>query len=210
MAIKAMLTEIKTSQMKDTITNEVESIAKINSVQEKNNEMASEIAFLKATISQFVRDNESMREIFDLNQNEWVKVESKPRSTIPTDSISTTSTGNRLETFIDENNENLSNAETDENINAQIQDYRLKQQSNFKCRKNNKQKETRNHPNAGHTKNTLARKQTTEVKKVLVIRWSNTSIGRKSKGLEVASQLFPLILVQRWNKSMRRFARLHQ
>ena len=55
------------------------------------------------------------------------------------------------------------------NINAQIQDYRLKQQSNFKCRKNNKQKETRNHPNAGHANNTPARKQTTDVKKVLVI-----------------------------------------
>ena len=44
----------------------------------------------------------------------------------------------------------------------------LKQQSNFKCRKNNKQKETRNHPNTGQVNNTPARKQTTEVK-VLVI-----------------------------------------
>ena len=77
-----MLTEIKTSQMKDTITNEVESIVKINSLHEKNNEMASEIAFLKATISELVGDNESMREIFDLKQNKWVKVESKPSSPI--------------------------------------------------------------------------------------------------------------------------------
>ena len=65
--------------------------------------------------------------------------------------------------------ENLPNAETHENINTQIQDYGLKQQCNFKCRKNNKQKEIRNYHNAGHAKSTLARKQTTEVKKVLVI-----------------------------------------
>ena len=189
MEIKAMLTEIKTNQMKDrenTITNEAESIAKINSLHEENNEMASEIAFLKATISELVRDNESIRKIFDLKQNKWVKMESKPSSskTTPPDSIPTTSTGNRFETLIDENNENMSNAETHVNINAQIQDYRLKQQSNFECKKNNKQN----------------KKEITPT----VIRWSNTSIGRKSSWLQVASQLFILIVVQRWNKSMRR------
>ena len=83
-----MLTEIKTNQMKDrenTITNEAESIAKINSLHEGNNEMASEIAFLKATISELVRDDESIRKIFDLKQNKWVKVERKQSSskTIP-------------------------------------------------------------------------------------------------------------------------------
>ena len=174
MEIKAMLTEIKTNQMKDrenTITNGAESIAKINSLHEENNEMASEIAFLKATTSELVRDNESIRKIFDLKQNKWVKVESKPSSskTIPPDLIPTTSTGNRFETLVDENNENLSNAETHVNVNAQNQDYRLKQQSNFKCRKKNKQTEIRNHPNAGHVNNIPARKQTTDVKKVLVI-----------------------------------------
>ena len=78
--IEAMLTEIKMNQMKDhdnTITNEVQSIAKIHSLHKENNEMASEIAFFKATISELVRDNESMRKIFDLKQNE---VESKPSS----------------------------------------------------------------------------------------------------------------------------------
>ena len=58
--------------------------------------MASEIAFLKAIISELVRDNESMRKILDLKQNEWVKEESKPSSskTIAPDSIPITSTGN--------------------------------------------------------------------------------------------------------------------
>ena len=68
--------------------------------------MASEIAFLKATISELVRDNESMRKILDLKQNEWVKVESKPSpsKTIAPDSIPITSTRNQFETLIDGNN----------------------------------------------------------------------------------------------------------
>lgn len=55
--------------MKDrenTISKEVESSAKIKFLREENNKMASEIAFLKATISELVRDNGSMRKIFDL------------------------------------------------------------------------------------------------------------------------------------------------
>ena len=48
MEIKAMLTEIKTNQMKDrenTITNEVESIAKINSLQEENTKWRQRLHF---------------------------------------------------------------------------------------------------------------------------------------------------------------------
>ena len=55
--IKAMISEIQTSQMKDhekAILKEIESVATIKSLREENNEMASEIALLKSTISELL------------------------------------------------------------------------------------------------------------------------------------------------------------
>ena len=124
MLIKVIITEIKTDQMKDrknTISKEVESSAKIKFLWEENDEMASEIAFLKATISEPVRDNESMHNNLDLKQNEWLEVENKPSSSkaIFPDSISTPRRS-QFETLTDENNENLSNTETQEITKSQM------------------------------------------------------------------------------------------
>ena len=111
--IKAMIREIQTNQIKDhenAILKEIESVATIKSLREENNEMPSEIAHLRSTISELITDNESMRKIFDFKQNEWVKVEgkpSKPKIITPKTTSTTTSTVNRFETLIDENSEHL-------------------------------------------------------------------------------------------------------
>ena len=158
--IKAIISEIQTSQMKDhenAILKEIKSVATIKSLREENNEMASEIALLKSTISELITDNESIRKIFELNHNEWVKVEGKPSKLkiITPETIGPrTSTVNCFETLIDENSEHLPNAETNDNLTAQILDYRLKQQSKFKNRKNRKQKQTTKQPNVDDSKKT--------------------------------------------------------
>ena len=133
-----MISKIQTSQMKDhenTILKETKSVATIKSLRDENNEMASEIALLKSTISELITDNETMRKIFDLKQNEWVKVEgklSKQKINTPETTSPITSTVNRFETLIDENSEHLPNTKTNDNLTAQILEYRLKQKSNLK------------------------------------------------------------------------------
>ena len=133
-----MISKIQTSQMKDhenTILKETKSVATIKSLRDENNEMASEIALLKSTLSELITDNETMRKIFDLKQNEWVKVEgklSKQKINTPETTSPTTSTVNRFETLIDENSEHLPNTKTNDNLTAQILEYRLKQKSNLK------------------------------------------------------------------------------
>ena len=136
--VKMMLSEIKINQIKDrenAIIKEEEFVTRIKTLDEENDEMASEIAFLKATISELVSDNENMRKILDIKQNDWVKVEGKPSSSSETTSesatIPTISTENQFEMLNDENCEDLSNAGTNNNINAQIHDYRLEEKSKF-------------------------------------------------------------------------------
>ena len=102
--------------------------------------MASEIAFLKASKTELVNDNENMRKILDIKQNEWVKVEGKPSLSKATTSKSATiltiSTENQFAALTDENCEGMSNTGTNNNINAQINDYRMKEKSKFQNRKN--------------------------------------------------------------------------
>ena len=71
--IKMMLNEIKIQQIKDrenAIIKGEESAATIKFLYEENNEIASEIAFLKASITELVNDNKNMRKILDIKQNE--------------------------------------------------------------------------------------------------------------------------------------------
>ena len=78
--------------------------------------------------------------IFDIKQNEWVKVEGKPSSSSETTSesptIPTIPTKNQFTMLTNENCEGLSNAGSNNNINAQIHDYRLKEKSKFQNSKN--------------------------------------------------------------------------
>ena len=123
--IKMMLNEIKIQQIKDrenAIIKEEESVATIKFLYEENNEMASEIAFHKASITELVNDNESVRKILDIKQNEWAKVEGKPSS-----SKATTSESATIPTI---------STETNNNINAQINYCRMKEKSKFQNRKN--------------------------------------------------------------------------
>ena len=145
-----MLNEIKIQQIKDrehAIIKEEESVAMIKFLYEENNEMASEIAFLKASITELVNDNENMCKILNIKQNEWVKVEGKPSSSKATTSesatIPTISTENQFATLTDENCEGMSNTGMHNNINAQINDYRMKKKSKFQDG-NNGQNATKN------------------------------------------------------------------
>ena len=120
-----MFTEIKIQQIKDrenAIIKEEESAATIKFLYEENNEMASEIAFLKASITELVNDNENMRKILDIKRNERVKVKGKPSlskvTTSESATIPTISTENQFATLTDENCEGMSNTRTDNNINA--------------------------------------------------------------------------------------------
>ena len=215
-AIKAMICDIQTSEMKDdknAILKEIESVATIKSLRDENNEMASEIALLRSTISEVITDNETMRKIFDLKQNEWATVEgkpSKPKVITPETTSPTASTVNRFETPIDENSEHLSNSKTNDNLTAQILDYRLKQKSKFKNRKNRKQNQSRNQPNVDDSKKTQTGKRITESKKVLVIGDSMVKhIDRqkieRAAGCQLAVHSYSGALVEQVNKKINEY-----
>ena len=207
--VKMMLSEIKINQIKDrenAIIKEEEFVARIKTLDEENDEMASEIAFLKATISELVSDNENMRKILDIKQNDCVKVEGKPSSSSETTSesatIPTISTENQFEMLNDENCEDLSNAGTNNNINAQIHDYRLKEKSKFqntKITQNATKKQV-------HLNNKQPETQSTKGKTVLVIGDSMVKHIDRQKIERAAGckSVSTLIVVQKLNKSTRR------
>ena len=92
---------MKSKSSKSKIKEE-ESAAAIKILYEENNEMASEIAFFKASITELVNENENMCKILDIKQNEWVKVEGKPSlskaTTFESATIPTISTENQFAT----------------------------------------------------------------------------------------------------------------
>ena len=78
-----IITEIESNQEKDhenVIIRAVESDGKIKSLHEENYKMAAEIESLKATVTDLVNDNESIKNILDIKQNEWTKIAEKQSS----------------------------------------------------------------------------------------------------------------------------------
>ena len=178
--IKAIINEIKTNQNEDrekSVIKAIESDERIKSLHEENSKMTEEIECLKATISELVTDNENIKKILDVKQNEWLKIAENPNPSNCSKTATTpptTSVQNQFELLNDENCESgISSSELDSNEqtntyeNSQIHEYRSKAQSKFENRKNQthaQQKEKKNHV---HAKKTGSEKQ--EIKKVLVI-----------------------------------------
>ena len=132
----------------NAIIRAVESDGKIKSLHEENYKMAAEIESLKATVTDLVNDNESIKNILDIKQNEWTKIAEKQSS--PTANPPETTTKmpatklilqNRFDMLNDESGENISSPELDsteqksENINSQINNYRTKERSKFENKK---------------------------------------------------------------------------
>ncbi|CAB4040091.1 ---NA---, partial [Paramuricea clavata] len=79
--IKAIINEIKTNQNEDrekSIIKALESDERIKSLHEENSKMTEEIKYLKATISELFTDNENIKNILDVKQNEWLKIAENP------------------------------------------------------------------------------------------------------------------------------------
>ncbi|CAB4028067.1 Hypothetical predicted protein, partial [Paramuricea clavata] len=177
--IKAIINKIKTNQNEDrekSIIKAIESDERIKSLHEENSKMTEEIKCLKATISELVTDNENIKNILDVKQNEWLKIAENPNPSKCSKTATTpptTSVQNQFELLNDENCESgISSHELDSNeqtntyVNSQIHEYRSKAQSKFENRKNQthaQQKEKKNHV---HAKKTGSKN---EIKKVLVI-----------------------------------------
>ena len=146
-----IITEIKSNQEKDhenAIIRAVESDGKIKSLHEENDKTAAKIESLKATVTDLVNDNESIKNILDIKQNEWTKIAEKQSS--PTANPPETTTKmpatklilqNRFDILNDESGENISSPELhsteqkSENINSQINNYRTKGRSKFENQK---------------------------------------------------------------------------
>ena len=115
--IKAIINEIETNQNEDrekSIIKAIESDERIKSLHEENSKMTEEIECLKATISELVTDNENMKIIFDVKQNEWLKIaeNSNPSNCNKTATTTpTTTVQNRFELLNDENCERVSSPE---------------------------------------------------------------------------------------------------
>jgi hypothetical protein len=179
--IKAIINEIKINQNEDhekSIIKAIESDERKKSLHEENSKMTEEIKCLKVTISELVTDNENIKNILDIKQNEWLKIAENPNPTKGSKTATTpptTSLQNQFQLLNDENYESgisspelVSNEQTNTHVNSQIHEYRLKAQSKFENRKNQthaQQKEKKNHV---HAKKTESEKRK-EIKKVLVI-----------------------------------------
>ena len=195
----------------EVVIRAIESDRKIKSLYEESYKMAAEIESLKATVSDLVNDNESIKNILDIKQNEWTKITEKQSSLTAnppetTTKMPTTKLQNQLETLNDESGENISSPELDsterksENINSQINNYRSKERSKFE-----NQKKTQTHKQKGKKKTGDETQKKEKINKVLVIGDSMVKhIDRKLIGLQVASQSSTLTVVQEWNKSAAR------
>ena len=142
----------------EVVIRAIESDRKIKSLYEESYKMAAEIESLKAIVSDLVNDNESIKNILDIKQNEWTKIaekQSSPTANPPetTTKMPTTKLQNQFETLNDESGENISSPELDsterksENINSQINNYRSKEWSKFE-----NQKKTQTHKQKGKKK----------------------------------------------------------
>jgi hypothetical protein len=137
--------------------------------------MAAEIESLKAAVSDLVNDNESIKNILDIKQNEWTKIAEKQSSPTAnpaetTTKMPTTKLQNQFEILNDESGENISSPELDsterksENVNSQINNYRSKERSKFE-----NQKKTQTHIKQKGKKKTGDETQKEKINKVLVI-----------------------------------------
>ncbi|CAB4000142.1 Hypothetical predicted protein, partial [Paramuricea clavata] len=120
--IKAIINEIKTNQNEDrekSIFKVIESDERIKSLHEENSKMTEEIKCLKATISELFTDNENIKNILDVKQNEWLKIAENPNPSKCSKTATTpptTSVQNQFELLNDENCESgISSPELDSN-----------------------------------------------------------------------------------------------
>ena len=103
--------------------------------------MTEEIECLKATISGLVTDNENIKKILNVKQNEWLKIAENPNPSNCSKTATTpptTSVQNQFELLNDENcgsgislPELDSNEQTHTYVNSHIHEYRSKAQSKF-------------------------------------------------------------------------------
>ena len=115
---------------------------------ESNKIMAAEIESLKATVVKLREENDTIRNILDVKQSEWIETESKRKTSKPKAAATpTTSIVNRFDTLAieDSGDEEIQVSQTNEaaNIGKQIESYRAKQKRDFQKLKKKREKTTR-------------------------------------------------------------------
>ena len=91
--------------------------------------MAAKIESLKATVAKLREENDTMRNLLDVKQSEWIGTESKRKTSKPKAAATpTTSIVNRFDTLAieDSGDEEIQVSQTSEaaNIGKQIESYR--------------------------------------------------------------------------------------
>ena len=117
---------------------------------ESNKIIAAEIESLKATVAKLREENDTIRNLLDVKQSEWIETESKKKTSKPKAAATpTTSCVNRFDTLAieDSGDEEIQVSQTNEaaNIGKQIESYRAKQKRDFqklkKTRENHKNRQ---------------------------------------------------------------------
>lgn len=133
-----IVNEMKKKQDEDRGNSESEMAktdAKLKSLIEDNNKMAAEIQALKINVEETSHDNAVIRSVLDIKQGEWTKIEhSKSTDKKVTESANNNiiQSYNRFEALDDENEEEASDGnQINSDVNAQISNYRAKQQEKF-------------------------------------------------------------------------------
>ena len=113
---------------------------------ESNKIMAAEIESLKATVAELREENDSIKNLLDIKQSEWIETESKRKTSKPKAAATPiTSVVNRFDTLAveDSSDERTLGCQTDEatNIGRQIESYRAKQKRDFQKLKKTRQNE---------------------------------------------------------------------
>ena len=112
---------------------------------ESNKIMAAEIESLKATAAKLREENDTMRNLLDVKQSEWIETESKRKTSKPKAAATpTTSIVNRFDTLAieDSGDEEIQVSQTNEaaNIGTQIESYQAKQKRDFQKLKKTERK----------------------------------------------------------------------
>ncbi|CAB3998795.1 Hypothetical predicted protein [Paramuricea clavata] len=179
---------------RNAIARELASEAKIKTLQDVNNTMAAEIAYLNHTVSELTTDNGNIKIILDIKQNEWIKASGKPST--PKENgkkLPSTKTLNSFEVLVDENDENISSSElastekSKDNINSQILDYRSTNNSKFQNLKTNQKSQAHGHINKKKNQ-VLSQKDRLKRKAIITnleIDWLNYKTARNKVNIQL-------------------------
>ena len=131
---------------------------------ESNKIMAAEIESLKATVAKLREENDTIRNLLDVKQSEWIETESKRKTSKPKAAATpTTSIVNRFDTLAieDSGDEEIQVSQTNEavNIGKQIESYRAKQKRDFQKLKTTREnhKNRQNYPKEPEKKTLVIR-----------------------------------------------------